>query len=93
MHVAREVRYVGRHGTVMVSWCEFCNQGPADYTTPAPTWDVCCNRRTSSSIEAAHRPYYVSLTAAGSWESNSEEENLVLRAKCMNRDASVGTGG
>lgn len=40
-------------------------------------------------------PCYASLTvtAARSQESNSKEEYLVLRAKCMNGDASAGTGG
>ena len=33
------------------------------------------------------------VTAARSWKSNSAEEDLVLRAKSMNRDASMGTGG
>jgi integrase len=33
------------------------------------------------------------VTAARSWKSNSAEEDLVLRAKSMNRDVSMGTGG
>ena len=63
--------------------------------TPAPTWAACCNRRTSCSIEAARRPYcaWLMVTRDRLWESNSDEEDLVLRAKCMNRDASAGTGG
>jgi len=35
----------------------------------------------------------VLVTAARSWKSNSAEEDLVLRAKSMNRDASMGTSG
>ena len=31
--------------------------------------------------------------AADCWKSHADEENLVLRAKCMNRDALAGTGG
>jgi len=72
--------------------------------TPIIRWRVitrvlmlvaCSNRRTSCSTEAAHKRYYASLTitAARSRGSNSEEEYLVLRGKRMNLDASVGTGG
>jgi hypothetical protein len=63
--------------------------------TRVPTSAICSNRRISYSREAAHRPCYAcrTVTRDRSRESNSKEEDLVLRAKCMNRDASMGTSG
>jgi integrase len=63
--------------------------------TPVPTWATCSSRPTSSSIEGKRRRCYASpmFTRDRLWESNRDEEDLVLRAKSLNRDAARGTGG
>ena len=63
--------------------------------TRVPTSVACSNRRISYSIGAERRPCYAwpTVTLDGLRESNSNEEDLVLRAKCMNLDAVRGTGG
>ena len=63
--------------------------------TRVPTSVACSSRRISYSIGAERRPCYAwpTVTLDGLRESNSNEEDLVLRAKCMNLDAARGTGG
>jgi len=63
--------------------------------TRVPTSVACSSRRISYSIGAERRPCYASPTVTRDRlrESNSSEEDLVLRAKRMNLDAVRGTGG
>ena len=63
--------------------------------TRVPTSATCSSRRISYSIGAERRPCYAwaKVTRDRLRESNSNEEDLVLRAKCMNLDAARGTSG
>src|SRR6516164_10378325 len=67
--------------------------------TRALTSDASSNRRIFFSAAAVRRPCYAWATVAGNSVTRShalhsrKQEDLVLRAKCMNLDAVRGTGG
>jgi integrase len=63
--------------------------------TQVPTSVACSSRRISSSIGVERRPCYAwpTVTQDRLQESNGNEEYLVLRAKCMNRNMALGTRG